>query len=214
MINLNSVFKYKEIENLGYDTVYNEKPVPNIVDFEWKNILTAPPANTSQQTFNELNLVSKSTLNRNDKDIHLVNRIDQDLDSFFIDLVKEYRVEYPYDSIKEFYHIVKPIIMNLKGQWNRPRPAQLAAFYGIRIDVILTDTHHTPSYPSGHTVYSSLAAHILKHYYPVIDQRKLDILVSNTAKARVLQGVHFPSDNKASLALTKFLFNKLKDKIL
>lgn len=214
MINLNSVFKHREIENLGYDTVYNQHPVPSIVDFEWKNILTSPPSNTSKQTLNELELVSKSTLNRSDSDVALVNRIDQDLDSFFIDLTTEYRVEYPYDSIKEFYYVIKPILMNLKGQWNRPRPAQLATFYNIDINVILTDTHHTPSYPSGHTVYSSLVALILKNIYPVIDQRKLDILVSNTAKARVLQGVHFPSDNKASLVLTKFLFNKLKDKIL
>ena len=214
MMNLNSVFKHRELEKLGYDTVYNEQPVPSIVDFEWKNILTSPPSNTSKQTLNELELVSQSTLNRSGSDVVLVNRIDQDLDSFFVDLTKEYRVEYPYDSIKEFYHIIKPILMNLKGQWNRPRPAQLAAFYNIDINVILTDTHHTPSYPSGHTVYSSLVALILKDIYPVIDQRKLDILVSNTAKARVLQGVHFPSDNKASLVLTKFLFNKLKNKIL
>ena len=90
----------------------------------------------------------------------------------------------------------------------------MAKYYDIPIEVIVTDTHHTAAYPSGHTVYSSLIARILKHHYPIIDQRKLDILIANTAKARVLQGVHFPSDNQASVELTKVLFNKLKDKIL
>lgn len=214
MINLNSLLKYGEIEKLGYDTVYTEKPVPIIVDFNWKNILPAPPSNTSKQTLSELTLISKATLSRNKEDIELVNRIDQDPDSYFIDLTKEYKVEYPLNSIKEFYAIVKPIMFNLKGIWNRPRPAQLAKYYDIPLEVIVTDTHHTASYPSGHTVYSSLIAMILKYHYPIIDQRKLDILVGNTAKARVLQGVHFPSDNQASIELTNVLFNKLKDKIL
>jgi len=173
-----------------------------------------PPSNTSKQTLKELELVSKSTLNRSKRDIELVHRIDQDPDSYFIDLTKEYKVEYPVNSIKEFYAIVKPILFNVKSMWNRPRPTQLAKYYGLPIEVIVTDTHHTAAYPSGHTVYSSLIARILKHHYPIIDQRKLDILVANTAKARVLQGVHFPSDNQASVELTKVLFNKLKDKIL
>lgn len=214
MINLNSLFKHNEIEKLGYDTVYIERPVPDIVSFNWKNILAAPPSNASKQTLAELEAVSKATLNRSKKDIELVHTVDQDPDSYFIDLAKEYRVEYPADSIKEFYGVVKPILLNIKGVWNRPRPAQLAKYYNIPLEVIVTDTHHTASYPSGHTVYSSLVAMILKHHYPAIDQRKLDILVGNTAKARVLQGVHFPSDNRASLQLTKVLFNKLKDKIL
>ena len=214
MINLNSLFKYDEIEKLGYDTVYTEQPVPDIVTFNWKNILPTPPSNTSKQTLAELKVVSKATLNRSKKDIELVHTVDQDPDSYFVDLVKEYKVEYPIDSIKEFYSIIKPILLNVKGIWNRPRPAQLAEYYNIPIEVIVTDTHHTASYPSGHTVYSSLIAMILKHHYPAIDERKLDILVTNTAKARILQGVHFPSDNKASIQLTKFLFNKLKDKIL
>jgi hypothetical protein len=214
MIDLNSLLRYDEIKNLGYDTIYLEQPVADIVYFDWKNILEPPPPNTSKQTLTELQTVSSATFNRNKKDIDLVHRIDQDPDSYFIDLTDKYKLSYPVSSIQEFYSIIKPILLNIKGIWNRPRPAQLAKYYNIPIDVMVSDTHHTASYPSGHTVYSSLVALILKHVYPVIDQRKLDILVNNTAKARVLQGVHFPSDNKASIKLIKFLFNKLKDDIL
>lgn len=214
MINLNSLFKYSEIENLGYYTGYSYLPVADIIDFEWQDILSPPPSNTSKNTLNELEIVSKFTLNREKKDTELVKKIDQDLDYDFIQLTNEYNVDYPIEVIKQFYDIIKPILLNLKGLWNRPRPAQLAKYYNIPIDVIVTDTHHTASYPSGHTVYSSLVAKVLQHHYAIIDPRKLDILVNNTAKARVLQGVHFPSDNKASLELTKFLFNRLKDKIL
>lgn len=214
MINLNSLLKYGEIEKLGYYTGYAELPVSDIVDFDWRTILSEQPSNTSKQTLSELELVSNSTLNRNDQQVELVNTIDQDPDSYFIKLAEEYKVHYPEDSIREFYSIIKPILLNVKGIFNRPRPAQLAKYYNIPIKVIVTDTHHTASYPSGHTVYSSLVAKILKHHYAKIDQRKLDILVANTAKARVLQGVHFPSDNKASIQLTKFLFEKLREKLL
>ena len=214
MINLNSLIKYKEIESLSYDTVYTEQPVPDIVDFDWKNILEKPPSNISKKTFLELQIVSQSTLTRDDKDIQLVQRMDQDPDSFFIELLKQYDLEYPHAQILEFYNIIKPILFNTKSLWNRPRPAQLAKYYDLNIDVIVTDTHHTASYPSGHTVYSSLVSHIIKHNYPEVDQKKLDSLVKDTGKARILQGVHYPSDNDASIKLTKFLFYKLKDKIL
>lgn len=214
MINLNSLLKYSEIENLGYYTGYGEKPVADIMDFEWKNILQAPPANTSKITLSELEYVSQATLNRNEQDLKLIDTVDQNPDKPFIDLADEYGLEYPVGHINEFYNIIKPILLNLKGLWNRPRPYQLAKYYNIPLDFIATDTTNTASYPSGHTVYASLVSWILKYYYPEIDQRKLDILVRNTAKARVLQGAHFPSDNKASLDLTKYLFNKLKDKVL
>jgi hypothetical protein len=214
MINLNSLLKYEEIDKLGYLSIYLEQPVADIIDFDWRNILGTPPSNTSKQTIAELELVSKSTLNRDSQDLKLVKLIDQNPDQPFVDLLQEYKLEYPSDKVAEFYNLIKPIILNVKGLWNRPRPAQLAKYYNIPIDVVETDTHHTASYPSGHTVYSSLVALILQHYYPKVDSRKLNILVQNTAKARVLQGVHYPSDNKASLVLSQFLFNKLKDQVL
>jgi hypothetical protein len=214
MINLNSLIKYKEIESLSYDTVYTEQPVADIVDFDWKKILEAPPSNISKDTFLELQLVSRSTLNRTLEDTKLVKIIDQDPDSLFIDLLKQYNLEYPNSQILEFYNIIKPILFNVKSLWNRPRPAQLAKYYDLNIDVIVTDTHHTAAYPSGHTVYSSLVAHIIEYYYPTVDKQKLDSLVKDTGKARILQGVHYPSDNLASIKLTKFLFNKLKKRIL
>jgi hypothetical protein len=214
MINLNSLIKYKEIESLGYDSVYIEQPVADIVDFDWKKILEAPPSNISKKTFLELQLVSRLSLNRTLENIKLVEIIDQDPDSLFIELVNNYDLEYPYHKISEFYNIIEPILMNIKFLWNRPRPAQLAKYYDLNIDVLVTDTHHTASYPSGHTVYSSLVAHIIEHHYPTINKKKLDSLVTDTGKARILQGVHYPSDNTASIKLTKFLFNKLKERIL
>lgn len=214
MINLNAITNYKKLESLGYDTVYLEKPVPNIVDFDWKNILPKHPLNTSNITEKELNFISKKTKNRTAENIKKIHIIDQDLDYYFIKLLKSYNIKYPQKIIEDFYSIIRPVLLNIKMLHNRPRPAQLAPYYNIDISVMVTDTHHTASYPSGHTVYSSLVSSILKHLYPKVPTKSLNDIVNDTADARVSQGVHFPSDNNASIIFTNYIYPKLKNKIL
>jgi hypothetical protein len=208
-----SNLKKSTIDSLGYETVYLEKPMSNLIDFDWKNILEAPPKNSSKTTIQELRLVSQSTQNRSLKDIELIHNVDQDLDTPFELLLEKYSLEYPKNYISLFYDIVYPVLINTKNYWNRPRPKQLAKYYNIQINVILTDTHHTAAYPSGHTVYSSLVSNILKDIYPEVQTRELDFIVNETARARVLQGVHFPSDNKASIIFSNYIFNKLQNKL-
>lgn len=208
-MNLSLAFKYKKIESLTYDSVFLEKPIADIIDFDYKTILSPPPKNTDNKTLKELQIVSRETLNRSGEDINFILQMDRDIDQFFERLLYKYNLDYPKQYIDSFYNLIKPILMNTKGFWNRPRPSQLAKLYDINIDTIVTDTIHSASYPSGHTVYSSLAANIIKDFYPKINQLDLDKIVNNTAKARVMQGVHYPSDNKASVIFTKFIFNKL-----
>jgi hypothetical protein len=202
-----------KIDSIGYDTVYVERPISDIIDFDWKNILTSPPKNTSYTTTEELIFIARETQNRTKKDIDLLSKVDTDLDTPFILLCNKYGINYPQHYINLFYDIVHPLLINTKSYWNRARPKQLADIYGIDIDVIVTDTHHTAAYPSGHTVYSSLVANILKDLYPKIPIKELDNIVLETAKARVLQGVHYPTDNKASLIFSKYVFNQLNNKL-
>ena len=200
-----------KLNSLGYDTVYLEKPVANFwKNVDWKNILDPPPDNISKITLQELQLLSRITKNRTKDEENLVYQIDKDMDTPFELLCKNYGVVYPKDVIEENYHLIRPILLNIKGFYNRPRPNQLSSYFNLKINLIVTDTHHTPSYPSGHTVYSKLISLIVKQKYNQIDQNKLDNIVDTTAKARLLQGVHYPSDNAASLILSTFLFNKLK----
>jgi hypothetical protein len=211
-VNILHYLNKDRINSLGYDTIYLEKPVANFwKNVDWKNILDTPPANLSKTTLQELQLLSRLTLNRTKEEEDLVNRIDVDMDTPFELLCKNYDLSYPKNIIEENYHLLRPILLNLKGMYNRPRPNQLAKYFGLKIDVIVTDTHHTAAYPSGHTVYSKLVSLVLKNKYPQIDQIKLNNIVDNTAKARLLQGVHYPSDNEASIIFANFMFNKLKE---
>lgn len=205
--------KYNKIDSIGFETIYLELPISNIIDFDWKNILEPPPKNSSLKTLEELKLLSRVTKNRTKKDIDLIHNIDQDMDTPFSLLLQRYKLRYPKNYIELMYDVVYPVLLNIKRIWNRPRPKQLAKIYGIDISVILTDTAHTAAYPSGHTVYSNLVALILKNIYPQIDQKELDNIVLETAKARIMQGVHYPSDNQASLIFSKYMFNKLNPKL-
>jgi hypothetical protein len=212
-MNLSLALKYKKIQSLTYDSVFLEKPIPDIIDFDYRTILNPPPQNTDDQTLKELEIISRKTLNRSNGDIDSVLEIDRDMDQFFEKFLYKYNLEYPREYIDNFYNLIEPILMNTKGFWNRPRPSQLAKLYDINIDTIVTETIHSASYPSGHTVYSSLVANIIKDFYPQINQLDLDKIVNNTAKARIMQGVHYPSDNKASVIFTKFIFDKLHLKL-
>jgi len=212
-MNLLNYLNNSKIDSIGFDSIYLEKPVSKLIDFDWKSILESPPDNSSNTTFKELELISKETKNRTKQDTELVHKIDQDLDTPFILLLNRYKIKYPKDYIDLFYDIIKPVLLNTKAYWNRPRPKQLADFYNIDIDLILTDTTHTASYPSGHTVYSNLVALILEDLFDQINTRELSNIVSTTARARTIQGVHYPSDHKASLIFSKALFNKLQPKL-
>lgn len=206
-------FLRDKIEALGYDTIYLEKPMSKLIDFDWKEILDPPSSNSSKSTIDEVRFISKETKNRSKQEINNILTIDQDLDKSFIAFLKLYNLRYPQEYIDLFYDIIRPLLYNTKSYWNRARPKQLADLLGIDINVIVTDSHHTASYPSGHTVYANLVASILKDTYPQINKKQLDNLVLNVAEARVKQGVHYPSDNKASLIFSEFIFNKLNPKL-
>jgi hypothetical protein len=212
-MNLNEIFFKAQIDGLTYDMVYTERPLSKIIDFDWKYILKAPLKNSDKQTLEELKLISTECKKRSQKDIDLIYSIDTDLDTPFINLLNSYKLTYPWEYINLFYDIVHPLLLNTKAFWNRPRPSQLADLYNIDINVIVTDTIYTASYPSGHTVYSKLVANILHFIYPQIRINQLDNIVTTTAKARIMQGVHYPSDNKASLIFSDTIFNKLNPKL-
>lgn len=212
-MNLNLILQKQKIEQLTYDSIIVEKPMSNLIDFDYKTILNPPSLNTSKIVQEELKTISKATQNRTNDDYDLIFRIDEDIDSFYRNILERNNLEYPQRYIDLFYDIVEPVVLNIKSYWNRPRPTQLAKFYNINIEKIITDTIHTASYPSGHTLYSKLVANILTNIYPKLS-KNFDIIVQLTAEARIKQGVHYPSDNVASIQLANYIYSKLNRKLI
>lgn len=197
------------------DTVhYLEKKVNyddgiSTLNIDIEKIIPPPPKNSSNKTAQELNLISKATKSRSSSELELVKIVDSEPLSLFYSFLSGKNLDFPQNLFDEHYNVLEQYIYALKYYHNRARPEQVAPYYGIEIDVLYTDTHHTPSYPSGHTMYSELAAHVLTDKYP---EYKDDFftLSDYCGLARILQGVHYPSDNKASKTATNKLYKLMK----
>ena len=205
------------LDNLRYfpDFKYENSPYasmdfPEIGDIDLFNIAEEPNKNSSQQTLSELKYISRLTTNRSKKDIDLVYLVDEDPILLFYPLIKELGIEFNERLFRNtYYNCIIAIVDHLKYFYNRARPFQVAELLNIKIDEIITKTHHTPSYPSGHTMYAALIAEFLKYEYPQ-HSTKFDALVKQTGLARVLQGVHYPSDNTASIQIVTTIFPNIK----
>jgi acid phosphatase (class A) len=209
---LNSALGSVDIDNLKYTTsIVEDQEVSKLIDFNYKSILDNPPKNSSESTLKELIYISEITNNRNNEETKLVYKVDSKASILVVDFCNEKNIIFPKAEFDQLYNIIKPLIINTKTYFNRARPYQLAKFYGSTIDVIETETHHTPSYPSGHTVYARLAANLVSRSNPEF-KNELDQIVNRSAYSRVLQGVHYPSDNNASIIFTDYIFSKLNKK--
>lgn len=175
---------------------------------DYWSMIPDPPSNDSQQTTRELTEIISFANNRTRSEKELVYLVDNDPLDLFLPFLQTNNLSFPYKKFDNLYTYVIEIIKDMKYFYNRPRPFQLAEFYNVQIDRIITKTHQTPSYPSGHTAYCALASCILSELYPEHSVYFWS-LTDKCGLARVLQGVHFPGDNAASVSLIQKVYNQL-----
>ena len=201
----------KYAQNFEYSkTPYAAMSFPEVGGIDIFAIVDSPPANSSEETINELQTISRITSNRSKQDLDLVYQVDYEPLAVFYEFTEEHNLTFDENLFfTSYYKCVSAIIDHLKFFYNRARPYQIAEQYNIDIDRIVTKTHKTPSYPSGHTMYAALAASILIDDYPE-HKTKLESLVDKCGAARVLQGVHYPSDNEASKKIIKTIYPNIK----
>mgnify|MGYP003147011095 CR=1 FL=1 len=202
-----------KINNMKYGEKKKTWEVSEKVTIGWETILPVPPANGSVFTRSELLEISDMTQNVTSEQVDLVRLVDDDPNHLFEKTIKKHGLRRPQEEFDKAWSIVKPVIMNLKWKFNRPRPYQLADMYRIKINVIETETHHTPSYPSGHTAYAAVMCYILAEMYPE-HSSEIFSKVDLAGTARVLQGVHFPFDNDASMVAVGALWQDIKHEII
>lgn len=215
-MNILSQIKYigkdELLNSISYTDHVTEYPVSHLVDFDWKNILSGPQKNSSKKTYSELMEVYNRSNKRTKNDTDLIKKIDYNANVVLYQFLDKINIKFPIDKFEELYSIIKPVLKNVKNHFNRARPYQLAKLYDMEIDVIVTDTHHTPSYPSGHTLYTKLACNIIQDEFPNL-KNELNKIVDTTANCRIAQGVHYASDNYASILFTNQIYQKLKEKL-
>ena len=159
-----------------------------------------PPSNDSSTTLDEIKYLSSIKPNK-DK----VLKFDKVKETF-----KPYAEELGiYDYIKKIEHESVKFIMKLKYEYNRPRPFQVAEFYGIDLNGTETDSMKTPSFPSGHAIQGYLIADILSKHNPS-NTEMYQKIGEDIAHSRIIGKAHYPSDKKYGKKVAKALFKGLK----
>ena len=206
----------KEQINQINKLVYDKDPTSSqkermSLDTPWFNIddvyslISPPPENTSQITMNELAHLEKMTSVLSDEDVALIKMADHHMYDMFENFCKENGLEYKDGPIKTLVDQVDTVMLKLKYHFNRPRPKQMKELTGHKVNVYATSTTNTPAYPSGHTCQASIIAHALSDKHP---EYKEDFfkLAFDISKSRELMGVHYPTDNAASMLLCEKLY--------
>lgn len=175
---------------------------------DWAKLLPDPPSDMSEQTKRELNQVKKMANNRSPEELELVKRIDDDPAATLRDVVKKHGLEYPKAEFDKAYKALQPIILKLKRHFKRPRPYALDK----SIKYVPSETHKYMAYPSGHVAFAALAEKILSMKYPS-HSAEFKSALKDVGRARMLMGVHYPSDNTAGEKLVDKLWPTLKKEI-
>ena len=205
-------FVKEQIKNMKYTDNPRTWDVSDKITIAWDDVLPDPPTNDGEITKREILYVSELTKNRSNSDVNLIKLVDREPNDLYYKTLKKLNLKFPGKIFDKSWNILKPIIKNLKHKHNRPRPYQLAEKYGIPINLLDSKTAQTPSYPSGHTAYAALSAYILAAKYPQHSNHFFDKIYS-AGMARMLMGVHYPSDNEASMIITGAVWEDIRYKL-
>ena len=205
MIRLKDLLELNEMTyNDGADEKHQSRIDQPITLFEDISISLQPfPENSSKRTLEEVKYLSNI-----EEDREFVEEHDK-VSKVFGKLHKELGLEFNKDEAKKYNRESAKHIMELKYKYQRPRPHQIADFYGINLNGVDLDSMRTPSYPSGHATQGYLLGMIYSERYPQYNEEFIR-LGEDIAESRIVGKAHFPSDKKAGIELAEKLFENRK----
>ena len=205
MIRLKDLLELNEMTyNDGADEKHQSRIDQPITLFEDISISLQPfPENSSKKTLEEVKYLSNI-----EEDREFVEEHDK-VSKVFGKLHEELGLEFNKDEAKKYNRESAKYIMELKYKYQRPRPHQIADFYGINLNGVDLDSMRTPSYPSGHATQGYLLGMIYSERYPQ-HRKEFMKLGEDIAESRIVGKAHFPSDKKAGIELAEKLFENRK----
>ena len=205
------MIKLKELLSIN-ELTYNNGPTKKhqsrieypITLFESESNLPEKPfpENTSKQTMDELKYLEKL-----ETDDEFVKEYD-DVSKAFSKKHKELELEFNKEEAKELLRQSARYLMELKYKYNRPRPYQLAEFYGIDLNGTELDSMKTPSYPSGHATQGYLIGEYLALKDPKHAVHYRDV-GEEIAESRIIAKAHYESDKSGGKKLAEQLMKFL-----
>ena len=205
MIRLKDLLELNEMTyNDGADEKHQSRIDQPITLFEDISISLQPfPENSSKKTLEEVKYLSNI-----EEDREFVKEHDK-VSKVFGKLHEELGLEFNKDEAKKYNRESAKHIMELKYKYQRPRPHQIADFYGINLNGVDLDSMKTPSYPRGHATQGYLIGMIYSERYQQ-HRKEFMKLGEDVAESRIIGKAHFPSDKKAGIELAEKLFENRK----
>lgn len=155
------------------------------------------PNNNGQDVIDEINqLINYTNTLSSDESLEKRYKIyDDDFENYFINVLSNVGIDRNEltDTIRQIHADIIPLIIKLKYHYQRVRPYQLSHILSMRLYPYKSETSHTPSYPSGHSIQSKIYADVLGNKYPKY-YKQLQSLSEDIAKSRLAMGLHYPSD--------------------
>jgi hypothetical protein len=119
----------------------------------------------------------------------------------FKDYAETYGIEVDFTRIKSLMEQTQPILLALKGFYNRPRPSVLAKKIGLSMTFFPLITSKTPSYPSGHATQGHLVSLLVADELPLEHRRNVLKIGKRIGESRQIAGAHYPSDTVFGIEL-------------
>ena len=174
-------------------------------------VLPSPVPNSSLEMGKDLLVVQGATYLRNKNLDKSIRKHDKDPAYAIKAYLNLFGLEHDDSFIEKVLEQSSILALMQKNKYNKPRPTQLAPYFGIKFTVLGSKTNKTPSYPSGHSTQARLIAEIFSEKYP--DHRtNLLKAAEECGMGRVSAGFHTPADHKAGVLLAKRLFKAMKGK--
>lgn len=162
-----------------------------------------PPENSSATTLDEIKHLANIKQNKKFVEMH------DDIKEVFKDTLAELELPYIEEELKSLLKQSAKFVMELKYKYNRPRPHQIAEFYGINLNGVELDTMRTPSYPSGHAIQGYLLGMYFGDKYPQ-SRKVFTQLGEDIAQSRILAKAHYPSDKSFGKVVAEYLYSIVK----
>ena len=162
-----------------------------------------PPENDSAQTLKEVKHLA--SIKPNEEMAHAGDDVQEN----FLPLIEKYNLPVSEELIDRIIKESAKFIMDLKYKFNRPRPYQVAEFYGIDLNGTQLDSMKTPSFPSGHAVQGYLIGEYLAKFDNV-NAYEYRMKGEEIAQSRIIAKAHYPSDKEYGKVIAKALLNGMK----
>ena len=159
-----------------------------------------PPENSSATTLDEIKHLANIKPNKKFVEMH------DDIKEVFKDTLAELELPYIEEELKSLLKQSAKFVMELKYKYNRPRPHQIAEFYGINLNGVELDTMRTPSYPSGHAIQGYLLGMYFGDKYPQ-SRKVFTQLGEDIAQSRIVAKAHYPSDKSFGKVVAEYLYS-------